>query len=92
MTLKELTTELARIDDELLALRRADYDIPGDVAFVGALRQHLVTSITEIRRAIDDIIQSLDHLDDVDRIIKVSDNRKGLLGRIQKALTGGEAE
>ena len=87
MTLRELGGELEKINLELQRLRRSDYEIPGDVAFSAAMRQHIIMTLGEVRGVLDDMVVSFDRVNDVEAIMKV---RPGVMARIQKMLGSGE--
>lgn len=87
MTLHDLTGELERIDAELQKLRRSDMEIPGDVAFAAGLRQHVVLSLGEIRARIDELVLSLDHVDDLDKVVGL---RTRIMEKVRKAIGPGD--
>ena len=87
MTLRELSVELEKVNMGIQTLRRSDFEIVGDVAFQAALRQHIVTTLGEVREVLDAVVVSFDKVQDIEAIMKA---RPSLMMRIQKALTGGE--
>jgi hypothetical protein len=87
MDIKEIRAELERIDQDVMKLRRADFDIIGDPVFITGLRQHIVLSLSEVREHLDRLVMSLDHIDDLDKVVGL---RARIIEKVRKAIGTGE--
>jgi hypothetical protein len=57
------------------------------VPFVAAMRQHIVTSLGDIRDQLDGIVTSLDQVNDVDQIMGI---RQRIMAKVRKAIGQGD--
>lgn len=85
MTIKDLVAKLESVNRELQTIRRSDFEIPGaDAIFAAKMRQHIVNSIGTVRINIDDLVTSLDQVDDAEKILtvteRISNGIKKMLG------------